>query len=65
MKNNLDLKALEMLDQEDLLKLVKSMVSGGVALSFYGKHSSLSQYYMGLSSHFRPDLECTAFYVTY
>lgn len=49
MKNNLDLKALEMLDQEDLLKLVKSMVSGGVALSFYGKRSA-----MEISKRVRP-----------
>jgi adenine-specific DNA-methyltransferase len=36
----LDLKSLELLDQEDLIKLVKSMVSGGVFLNFYGKRSA-------------------------
>lgn len=36
----LDLKSLELLDQEDLLKLVKGMVSGGVVLSFHGKRTA-------------------------
>jgi adenine-specific DNA-methyltransferase len=36
----LDLNALELLDQEDLLKLVKGMMSGGVALSFHGKRTA-------------------------
>jgi len=31
------LAALEMLDKEDLLKMVKTMMSGGVVLNFYGK----------------------------
>ncbi|MFZ1746160.1 MAG: site-specific DNA-methyltransferase [Nitrospirales bacterium] len=32
--------ALEMLDQEDLLKLVKTMMSGGVVLNFHGKRTA-------------------------
>lgn len=32
--------ALELLDREDLIKMVKSMISGGVAISFYGKRSA-------------------------
>src|SRR5438105_6587279 len=36
----LDLKSLELLDQEDLIKLVKSMISGGVFLNFHGKRSA-------------------------
>jgi hypothetical protein len=37
-RNNADsLSALELLDREDLVKLVKSMLSNGVALTFYGK----------------------------
>jgi hypothetical protein len=39
-KPGLDLNSLELLDQEDLLKLVKGMMSGGVALSFYGKRTA-------------------------
>lgn len=35
-----DLDQLDLLDKEDLIKLVKSMVSGGVALSFYGKRTA-------------------------
>ncbi|WP_342427590.1 site-specific DNA-methyltransferase [Paenibacillus sp. FSL L8-0158] len=35
-----DLDQLDLLDKEDLLKLVKSMMSGGVALSFYGKRTA-------------------------
>jgi len=36
-----DLNSIEMLDQEDLLKLVKSMMSGGVFLNFHGKRSAM------------------------
>jgi len=36
----LDLNALELLDQEDLLKIVKGMMGGGVALSFHGKRTA-------------------------
>ena len=32
-----DLNALELLDREDLLAMLKRVVSGGVAISFYGK----------------------------
>jgi len=31
--------ALERLDREDLVKLVKTMLSNGVALTFHGKRS--------------------------
>lgn len=37
-QNNFD--ALDMLDQEDLLKLLKNMMSGGVVLNFYGKRTA-------------------------
>jgi adenine-specific DNA-methyltransferase len=33
--------ALELLDRQDLVKLVKSMLSNGVALTFYGKRSGM------------------------
>ena len=33
--------SLETLDQEDLLKLVKNMISGGVFLNFHGKRSAM------------------------
>ena len=33
--------ALELLDREDLVKLVKSMLSNGVALTFHGKRSAM------------------------
>jgi hypothetical protein len=36
----IDLNSLELLDQEDLINLVKTMVSGGVFLNFYGKRSA-------------------------
>ena len=39
MPSVLDLSSLELLDQEDLIKLVKGMVSGGVFLNFHGKRS--------------------------
>ena len=35
------LNSLETLDQKDLLKLVKSMMSGGVFLNFPGKRSAM------------------------
>ena len=41
MTKQLDINALELLDQEDLIRLVKAMMSGGVALSFYGKHTAM------------------------
>jgi adenine-specific DNA-methyltransferase len=41
MTNVLDLNSLELLDQEDLIKLVKGMVSGGVFLNFHGKRSAM------------------------
>lgn len=34
------LAALEMLDKEDLLKMVKTMMSGGVSLNFHGKRAA-------------------------
>jgi adenine-specific DNA-methyltransferase len=34
------LAALEMLDREDLVKLLKTMLSGGVVLNFHGKRSA-------------------------
>lgn len=37
----LDLKSLELLDQEDLIKLVRGMVDGGVFLNFHGKRSAM------------------------
>jgi adenine-specific DNA-methyltransferase len=40
MSTVLDLNSLELLDQEDLIKLVKGMVSGGVFLNFHGKRSA-------------------------
>ena len=36
-----DLNSIELLDQEDLLKLIKSIVSGGVFLNFHGKRSAM------------------------
>jgi adenine-specific DNA-methyltransferase len=33
--------ALERLDREDLVKLVKTMLSNGVALTFHGKRSAM------------------------
>jgi adenine-specific DNA-methyltransferase len=55
-----DINSLEMLDREDLLKLVKSMMSGGVFLNFNGKRSA-----MEISKRVRPrvtrriaDLHC-------
>jgi adenine-specific DNA-methyltransferase len=35
-----DLPTLDLLDRDDLVKLVKSMLSNGVALTFYGKRSA-------------------------
>ena len=35
-----DLNSLDLLDQEDLLRLVKGMMSGGVVLSFLGKRTA-------------------------
>jgi hypothetical protein len=32
---------LELLDREDLIKLVKTMLGNGVALTFHGKRSAL------------------------
>ena len=32
------LESVEHLDHDDLLKLVKTMLKGGVSLAFYGKH---------------------------
>jgi adenine-specific DNA-methyltransferase len=49
MKTAPDINSLEMLDQEDLLKLVKSMMSGGVFLNFHGKRSA-----MEISKRVRP-----------
>jgi adenine-specific DNA-methyltransferase len=40
MNNGLDLNSLDLLDREDLLKLLKGMISGGVALSFHGKRTA-------------------------
>lgn len=40
MTKNLDLESLELLDQEDLIKLVRGMVGGGVFLNFHGKRSA-------------------------
>src|ERR1039458_3189285 len=40
MSTVLDLNSLELLDQEDLIKLVRGMVSGGVFLNFHGKRSA-------------------------
>ena len=38
---NLDnLSSLDLLDREDLIEIVKKMVSGGVSLSFYGKRTA-------------------------
>jgi len=39
MSTVLDLNSLELLDQEDLITLVKSMVSGEIFLNFHGKRS--------------------------
>jgi adenine-specific DNA-methyltransferase len=36
----LDVNSLDLLDQEDLLKLVKGMMSGGIVLSFHGKRTA-------------------------
>ena len=38
---NFDRGALELLDREDLLKLVSSLARGGVALTFHGKRSAM------------------------
>ncbi len=35
-----NLSSLELLDKEDLLEIVKKMVSGGISLSFYGKRTA-------------------------
>jgi hypothetical protein len=32
--------SIELLDREDLLKLLKTMINGGVTLNFYGKRSA-------------------------
>jgi adenine-specific DNA-methyltransferase len=37
----LDLDGLDLLDQGDLIAMVKRMVSGGVSLGFYGKRSAM------------------------
>lgn len=31
--------SLELLETDDLLKLLKTMISGGIAISFHGKRS--------------------------
>src|SRR5881628_3845936 len=36
-----DLSALELLDREDLIAIVKRMVNGGVSLSFHGKRTAM------------------------
>jgi adenine-specific DNA-methyltransferase len=36
-----DLEALELLDREDLIAMVKRMVNGGVSLSFHGKRTAM------------------------
>ncbi|MBB5346282.1 hypothetical protein [Tunturibacter empetritectus] len=41
MNSAVNFNSLETLDQEDLLKLVKSMISGGVFLNFHGKRSAM------------------------
>lgn len=41
MKVNADhIKALEFMDKEDLLTMVKSMMGSGIALNFYGKRTA-------------------------
>ena len=35
-----NLSSLELLDKDDLLEIVKKMVSGGISLSFYGKRAA-------------------------
>src|SRR6266436_3572431 len=37
----LDLNSLELLDREDLIKLVTGMAGGGVFLNFHGKRSAM------------------------
>lgn len=39
--NEAEPNRLDFLDKEDLIKLAKSLLSGGVALSFSGKRSAL------------------------
>ena len=33
--------SIELLDHEDLVKLLKSMINGGVTLNFYGKRTAM------------------------
>lgn len=37
----IDLNSLELLDREDLLKIVSSLVQGGVSVNFYGKRAAM------------------------
>jgi adenine-specific DNA-methyltransferase len=39
--NPADLSSLEVLDREDLVKIIKSMASGGIAVMFHGKRSAM------------------------
>ena len=34
------LNALELMDRDDLLKMLKTMVSGGIVLNFHGKRTA-------------------------
>ena len=38
--SNIDFNALENLDKEGLLKMVKTMMGGGIVLNFHGKRSA-------------------------